>query len=51
MNAGTTVFSQLLSFLDYEAFRRCVRKYDGDWRVRRLSCWESNTMGSSVGMT
>jgi uncharacterized protein DUF4372/DDE family transposase len=40
MNSGTTVFSQLLSFLDYEVFRRCVRKYDGDWRVRRLSCWE-----------
>jgi hypothetical protein len=40
MNAGPTIFSQLLSFLNYEAFRRCVRKYDGDWRVRRLSCWE-----------
>jgi len=40
MNAGTTVFSQVLDFLDYETFRRCVRNYDGDRRVRRLSCWE-----------
>jgi hypothetical protein len=40
MNAGTTVFSQILSFLDYEAFRRCAGKYDGDRRIRRLSCWE-----------
>src|SRR6266567_3013907 len=45
MNAGTTVFSQILSFLDYEAFRRCAGKYDGDrrirrLRIRRLSCWE-----------
>jgi hypothetical protein len=40
MNVGSTVFSQILRCLDYEAFRRCVRKYDGDRRVRRLSCWE-----------
>lgn len=40
MNSGTTVFSQILAFIDYEEFRRCVRKYDGDSRVRRLSCWE-----------
>jgi hypothetical protein len=40
MNAGTTVFSQILDFLDYETFRGFVRKYDGDWRIRRLSCWE-----------
>jgi len=40
MNSATTVFSQILAFVDYEEFRRCVRKYDGDWRVRRLSCWE-----------
>ena len=40
MNVGATVFSQILDFLDYETFRGCVRKYEGDWRVRRLSCWE-----------
>jgi len=40
MNSGTTVFSQILAFIDYEDFRRCVRNYDGDAGVRRLSCWE-----------
>jgi len=40
MNQGRSVFSQIFSFIDYEAFRRCVRKYDGDKGVRRLSCWE-----------
>jgi len=40
MNRGTSVFSQILSFIDYEEFRRCVRNYDGDRGVRRLSCWE-----------
>ncbi len=40
MNQGTSVFSQVFSFIDYEVFRRSVRKYDGDKGVRRLSCWE-----------
>lgn len=40
MNQGTSVFSQILSFIDYEDFRRCVRRYDGDRGVRRLFCWE-----------
>lgn len=40
MNRGTSVFSQILSIIDYEDFRRCVDRYDGDRGVRRLSCWE-----------
>jgi hypothetical protein len=40
MNNGQSVFSQVFSLIDYETFRRCVRKYDGDKGVRRLSCWE-----------
>jgi len=40
MNRGTSVFSQIISFIDYEDFRRCVRSYDGDRGVRHLSCWE-----------
>jgi hypothetical protein len=40
MNQGTSVFSQILSLIDYEDFRRCVRRYQGDRGVRRLSCWE-----------
>jgi hypothetical protein len=40
MNQGTSVFSQILSLIDYNDFRRYVRRYDGDQSVRRLSCWE-----------
>jgi uncharacterized protein DUF4372/DDE family transposase len=40
MNQGTSVFSQILSLIDYNDFRRYVRHYDGDRSVRRLSCWE-----------
>ncbi len=40
MNQGTSVFSQIISFINYEDFRRCVHRYDGDRGVRRLSCWE-----------
>lgn len=40
MNAGRTVFSQLIGFLPDREFRRCVARYDGDRRLRGLSCWE-----------
>ena len=40
MNQGTSVFSQILSLIDYNDFRRFVRRYDGDRSVRRLTCWE-----------
>jgi hypothetical protein len=40
MNQGTSVFSQILSVIDYNDFRRYVRRYDGDRGVRRLTCWE-----------
>ncbi|MBI1807884.1 MAG: IS4 family transposase [Ignavibacteria bacterium] len=40
MNQGTTVLAQIIAFVDYESFRSCVRRYDGDRRVRDLSCWE-----------
>lgn len=40
MNQGASVFSQLFSLIDYNDFRRYVRRYEGDRSVRRLSCWE-----------
>lgn len=40
MNQGRTVFSQLISHLPDREFRRCVLRYEGDRRVRSLSCWE-----------
>jgi hypothetical protein len=40
MNVGRSVFSQLIGFLPDREFRRCVSHYDGDRRLRDLSCWE-----------
>lgn len=40
MNQNPSVFSQIVSFIDYNDSRRCVRRYDGDRGVRRFSCWE-----------
>ncbi|MDA0207744.1 MAG: IS4 family transposase [Acidobacteria bacterium] len=40
MNQGRTVFSQLISHLPDREFRRCALRYEGDRRVRSLSCWE-----------
>jgi hypothetical protein len=38
MNAGQTLFSQLLEFLPPHEFNRCVHRYRGDHRVRQFSC-------------
>jgi hypothetical protein len=40
MNQGQTVFAQIVQFLSHNEFGRCVERYDGNRRVRRLSCWE-----------
>jgi hypothetical protein len=38
MNKGKTVFAQLIEFLPMYVFRRCVRRYGGDRKVRTFSC-------------
>ena len=38
MNTGITVFSQVMNFLPMYEFRKSVRRYQGNYRVRRFSC-------------
>jgi len=38
MNAGRSVFSQLMSLLPLPEFRRCVERYRGDHKVQSFSC-------------
>jgi len=38
MNTQPSVFAQIMSFLPLDEFRKCVRRYQGDYRVRRFSC-------------
>jgi len=40
MNIGRTVFSQLMDFIPQHTFRQSVRRYKGNHRVRKFSCWE-----------
>src|SRR5438270_11105431 len=40
MNAGRTVFAQLIAHLSHIEFQKCVALYDGDQHHRSLSCWD-----------
>jgi len=39
MYAGKLVFAQLTDLIHPEQFRRCVRRYAGDYKVKTFSCW------------
>src|SRR5712691_6316250 len=40
MNAGRTVFSQLIEFLPHQEFQKFVARYGGDRYLKNLSCWD-----------
>jgi len=40
MNAGRTVFSQLIAYLSHIEFLKYVARYAGDRHHRSLSCWD-----------
>ncbi|MGH7928974.1 MAG: IS4 family transposase [Candidatus Binatia bacterium] len=40
MNAGKLVFAQLTAHLPLTTLRRCVTRYDGEYKVKRFSCLE-----------
>ena len=40
MNQGRTVFSQIVDFVPRHTFRRRVQRYQGDYGVRRFTCWQ-----------
>ncbi|MFB3830089.1 MAG: DUF4372 domain-containing protein, partial [Bryobacteraceae bacterium] len=39
MNAGRTVFSQLIEHFPGKEFQKCVARYRGDYYLKRFSCW------------
>ena len=39
MYSGRIVFSQLMDFLPKHEFNKCVRRYQGNYRIRRFSCF------------
>ena len=40
MNSGKSIFAQLMDFLPSKAFRRCVKRYNGDYKLKTFSCWD-----------
>jgi hypothetical protein len=39
MNTGKYVFAQVLSLINRYEFRKCVNRYNGDYRTKALNCW------------
>jgi hypothetical protein len=40
MHQGQIVFSQLMEFVPQHAFRKCVNRYQGNYRMRSFSCYD-----------
>ncbi len=40
MNQGRMVFAQVMELISHNEFNRCINRYGGNRRVRRLSCWD-----------
>lgn len=40
MHLGKTVFTQVMEWVHLEQFRRCVARYQGNYKVSNFSCWE-----------
>ncbi len=40
MHSGRIIFSQLMSFFPRHEFNKCVRRYQGEHRIRTFSCFD-----------
>ncbi len=40
MNTGKTIFRQLVELLPIHEFRRCVKRYRGNYKVTNFSCFD-----------
>jgi transposase len=40
MNTDRIVFSQIMDFIPKHQFNRCVRRYHGNYRLRKFSCFD-----------
>lgn len=38
MNSGRPIFAQIMDFLPRKEFRKCVRRYKGNYKVKSFSC-------------
>ena len=40
MNSGQTIFSQLMDFIPTYEFQQCVRRYNGNYKIKNFTCRE-----------
>lgn len=40
MNIGKTIFSQLMEFIPTYEFNQCVKRYNGNYKIKNFTCWE-----------
>ena len=40
VNTGITIFSQIMDFLPMHEFRKCVQRYEGNYKVKSFSCFD-----------
>ena len=40
MNTGTTIFSQIMKYISWHNFQRCVQRYHGNHKIKSFSCWD-----------
>lgn len=40
MNSGKTIFAQIVDFVPFYEFQKCVARYHGNHKVKNFSCWE-----------
>lgn len=51
MNSGRTIFAQLMSFLPAYEFRQCVKRYNGNYKIKSFSCWDQFLCMASAQLT
>jgi hypothetical protein len=40
MNSGATIFSQIMKYLSWHDFQRCVQRHHGNRKIKSFSCWD-----------
>lgn len=51
MNQGQTVFSQIMDYLPKHSLRKCINKYNGNYKVQSYSCYEQFMVMSFAQLT
>ena len=51
MNSEKTIFSQIMDFIPLHEFRKCVKQYQGDYKVQKFSCLDQFLFMSFAQLT